>query len=396
MKFIRLNLLLLGLGVLVLAISSQLGCRAGAFAKPDFSKLAFWKKDHLKLGSNELPPPSAHFDPEPTGVAKSKAPVAEDLQNRVDRILAGAKKDQQVAGTEGPIREPYELDDINPELNQGEDNSFDPAAARASTSGALVDLQNSLENLKRSADQTRSELANRMEQGVAQTEQAIDGWKSDFEVPGQQMVDQTKQAANDFQRVARDQTNQMIDRTQSGIQNSMNQASNQFQQAATGMQNQAAETIGQFQSAMQNSFPTNTPSGAPGRSEMTEPRTMIAQPVASSAASSGAMTAHTPLQPIAPPPAATGNSYPSTGYASFDGSGANSSEYQASPIRTAELPGQNRTSPNAAASATSGASSPSGEHRIPATLLEGTSNFAPGSVKRLQPIDDRWQPPHQE
>ncbi len=400
MKFIRLNLLLLGLGVLVLAITSQMGCRAGAFAKPDFSKLAFWKKDHLKLGSNELPPPSAHFDPEPTGVAKSKAPVGDDLQKRVDRILAGAEKDKQLAGTDGPIREPYELDDIDPELNQGEDNSFDPATARGSNTGALADLQKSLENLKRSTDQASGDLANQMGQRVAQTEQAIDGWKSDFELPRQQMAQQAQQAADDFQRAARNQASQMIDQTQSGIQSSMNQANNQLQQAAAGLQNQAADTIGQFQSAMQNSFPTNNANVTAAPTETTAPRTMIAQPVAgpgtesaSTGGGSGAFAAHTPLQPIAPPPSTTGNSYPDTGFASFDNPGTTTSPYQASPIRTAELPGPAGASANAAVSASSGNSTAGAEHRIPTSLLEGTSTFAPGSVKRLQPVGDQWQPP---
>ena len=56
------------------------GCQTASFKKPNFEKLAFWKKDGALAGNKVPPPPARHFDPSPIQRGKLAKEEFEDTE----------------------------------------------------------------------------------------------------------------------------------------------------------------------------------------------------------------------------------------------------------------------------------------------------------------------------
>lgn len=191
------NLLVMSALVGLIAISS--GCQSG-FTKPDIGRLAFWKKDDIRLAArqaDELAPPSSHFSPEPTDggsgtkiVGDSRAAVKDDMQARVDNILAKANKKKMADSLKNPIAKQNEkLGKINKQL-------FGPDGKRGEVSQqAISDIQSKLNALKKSAAKNKAQETVASAAATAK-ETASDFAANDFQMPAGNINAKAEQMAN--------------------------------------------------------------------------------------------------------------------------------------------------------------------------------------------------------
>lgn len=202
------NLLVLLALVSLISISS--GCQSG-FTKPDLGRLAFWKKDDIRLAArraDELAPPSSHFNPEPTdggsgtkvaggsgtkAAAGSREAVRDELQSRVDNILAKANKKKAADMMKNPMDEAIgktaeKIGKINKQL-------FGPDGKRGEVSQqAINDIQSKLNALKKSASMNKAEAPAMAKAATAQ--ETANDFVSDFQVPANNLKAKAEQMVN--------------------------------------------------------------------------------------------------------------------------------------------------------------------------------------------------------
>ncbi len=447
--------------ILVVMILVLTGCHSGGFKKPDFGRLAFWKKDDLRLASRgeALPPPSTHFDPEPTNtgpVSRNKSDLdsktRQDIQEKVDRILANARNSN--AGNIDPIRKPYGTDsDAKTEKKDRfafntKDNSTEISAE------ARNDIQAKLDALKASAKK-RAEQSNEFAADAAGSlgeTKPIAGWKNDFQLPANlnaAVQDQPKSETESTQnsldaRQAADSTATAFGGATAEVYQSANQAAgdmassaenqiNRFAQSATNSIESARQNLknaadNSFQPArVQNSFARATQPGSKATQNILEPLNSAAQSASetlnqagSAAQSSAAIVTDGFQQRVAHARNALSSvaadetqNVPSSSqnigttakihYASTPQSNSNAPvppRYPSTPygelqprIGSSDLPMNGRADlikANSNTTIDAQVKQTGGSSDIPAELLQGSSTFAPGSVKQLQPIDDNW------
>lgn len=198
------NLLLLS--ALVGLISFSSGCQSG-FTKPDLNRLAFWKKDDIRLAArraDDLAPPSSHFDPEPTDggsstrssgsstrvAASSATQTRDELQARVDNILAKANKKKAADSLKKPFDKPGEaIGKVNKQL-------FGANGKRSDVSQQAVnDIQAKLDALKKAAMENKvaDSAATAATAVAAASETANDFAASDFQAPINNMAAKAQQ-----------------------------------------------------------------------------------------------------------------------------------------------------------------------------------------------------------
>ncbi len=238
------------------------GCKSGMFKKPDlsglkgpdFSSLAFWKKDQSEVP----PPPAHHFEPAPASgqVAGSKS---SDIQSKFSEMARSARMQKEENMAE-PIRKPYSLGSVDgSELNNR--NSFDTEdnakavsyvpELDATVEQAQQDFNSAVANTKQAVDNTATTAAD-----------TASKWKNDFALPGKISESQSTAAnlRNNFSAQLDDANRRLngfvanattsaaepkiMDQTlQPNLTDSLTTVKNEFVNQSVGMAKQAASAI---------------------------------------------------------------------------------------------------------------------------------------------------------
>ncbi len=192
--------------LLFAVILSVPGCQLGKFSMPSFPGASIWKKDNMNLSPKELATPSSQFSPEFTDPAGDLPQAAEgDAQQNVDK-LRSTEKEQQKSFNNQPIRQPYSLESINPELTAPTTNGFEPLKAPQpvpQASNTFPEPDNGFQNLQNTLNQLPQDVSLQENPSTNKTKNSIPGWNNEF-APG--TVKQSKPApsgsSNSFQPAA--------------------------------------------------------------------------------------------------------------------------------------------------------------------------------------------------
>jgi hypothetical protein len=417
----------IGLLTLILVTS---GCQSGKWTRPDFSSLAFWKKDRMNLSSrmdDELPPPSTHFDPEPKqqvaeSSAEKKAAAGQtdaDLRDKITKILKDAKqeKDEAVATGDpsGLIRKPYNLESIDGNLASG-DNSFDVAQGKSTspaadgqkqiagwrndvTTGrdrptntsapteAVAASQNELKNLKRSLENQAGELVENSSRMAGEMVQSATDFGNDFAV----------NAKNQAIDLAQKSSQKIAERAQAAATAVQNEADNSFQAISTAANEFGASIKNPFVAHQNN--PTDVTLSEKTPATKSSPSDSSVKSAEHSAnvekdfpdgrtdlAKANTFDSETPQN------AQHNNRYPSTPFGEIKPNPKKKVSDYSKKIDTIESPDSGIVTAGGTDSTSRRFQQTTGTLEIPHQLLHGNSSFAPGSTKQLNPIRDDWQP----
>ncbi len=212
----------------VLIIST--GCQSGMFTKPDLNRLAFWKKENLQLASRtqEIPPPSSHFDPD---TKELDGDTKEQIEASITRLAQDAKRD--AAGQSGLIRKPYSLDTVNPKIAGNSPVSDQPAASGTNEpdlSRKLNQLQTASNDAMRTADNAVKQTGAQIEDSArtladlkkklqADSDQAFNEASKSLQDNAGQVVDSTTEAVNQFSSSTANTVNQTVSNVKQSFDN---------------------------------------------------------------------------------------------------------------------------------------------------------------------------------
>lgn len=364
-------------GLLLVTVTA--GCQSGLGLKPDLDKLAFWKKDELKLASrgNDLPPPSAHFNPESMG-GKNGEVDKQQLQESVNAIVAEAKRHQN-SSTE-PGRKPYSLDSVQAKPRIPND-SGDSSSSSQSSNGFV--LRKGLDKIQTATNDTLA----RTEQVIKNTGNVVEDstnsltdWKNDFQARSERTV----AAASNTLKSTKDN---VVDSATTAVNSLASTAQDTIDSSVSTVQEAVDNSFAPRDSKHTVSNPYAGKSKKPGGAtehlavvkdrSIAESKTPAATIQQSSFDSVGSVGS--PLQPVqaaeskvnaaaesdesAKSAGSAGGGYPSTPYGEFR--------------------------PRSATGSTSSASSSAtGSPSIPPQLLRGDSSWSPGSTATLRPVGE--------
>jgi len=393
--------------LLFAVILSVPGCQLGKFSVPSFPGASIWKKDHMDLSPKELATPSSQFSPEysdPDGDLPQSAKG--DVQQKVDKLRSD-EKEQQKSFNNQPIRQPYSLESINPELDGPTTNGFEPLKTPQRVPQSLntfPEPDNGFQNLQNTLQQLPQDVSFQENPPNNKTKNSIPGWHNEF-APGtvkQTKPDSPSGSSNRFQPVPPQPRD----------------LSNTLPPASQGLGSAAGNNS--------NGFDLSTaPGGSPNRRVSPAPNNLLqpAPPTSNNLIQTDPnATVQLPLlpiqqeaaQPIAVPDGGTvlfgggalgkPNSDNSFGPIPFNQPNAGQkapSPYPQTPYPefTPGLPNAPSTAPGnkptglpvnePATQPLEKTSSPD----IPAVLRTGNGGFAPGSTKQLKPVDQNGQLP---
>lgn len=226
------------------------GCRSAAFSKPDFSKLAFWKKEDRVAALP--PPPARHFDPleveiedpgqelaERSDAVESPANPGLGLEPRFDAGVQPSGGQEDVK----PLRSPYSFE--GGDGGSGGENTFDLNTKRIQSEFGAAG----------NADQQRFRDA------MASAESSDLGGGA-FEGFGAPLADAARDTQQQLQRFA----NQTLDQGTQLVQDQQQQFSQRLDQTAQNLsqglgrleanaQNQVNEYAARAQDAVQSLNP---------------------------------------------------------------------------------------------------------------------------------------------
>ncbi len=356
-------------GALIMAT----GCQSG-FSKPDLNKLAFWKKDELKLASraDDIPPPSAKFNPDQKDAMKNGS--KEQLQASVDAIVAEAKKNRE--NPQDPIRKPYSLDSIDSKLAGGDSkdkpNDFvlseKLSRIQTTTNNALATTENAVKQTGAMIENTSNSLAGLKNELQSDGERKIADASNFLKSQADSAISTTGAAVNSLART----TETTIDSTVSSVKNSID---NSFQPRA-----------GSGSSLVTNPYANSKTSNSNNFGETEADESDLAGNLDSSP-----MVDKPQSSPLSPQSAVHQSSFDSekdrnsvgllepvesgvSEMASRTGVGT-PTKYPTTPYGKIRPIGQ------------AGSGTASGALEIPYQLLRGTSTYSPGSTTALQPAD---------
>lgn len=215
--------------------------------RPDFSSLAFWKKDQTEVP----PPPAHHFDPAP---ANGKVAETDDVdfQEKFNAIIREAKV-QKEAHKKNPVTRTHDLGEVDgrnlskrsPSMSKGDSKAVSYVPELDSTiTQAQQDFSAAIANTKQS-------LGN----SVSASADAATKWKNDFQLPGKIAAAQTAAAeakkefnmtldnANRSLQSKAAQGQQMLSNSLQPNLDAVANAKNELLGKTVGMANQAANTF---------------------------------------------------------------------------------------------------------------------------------------------------------
>lgn len=356
-------------GALLLAV----GCQSG-FSKPDLNKLAFWKKEELKLASrsDDIPPPSAKFDPEKNDSMKTG--TKEQLQASVDAIVAEAKKNRE--NPPEPIRKPYSLDSIDPKLAGSDSNS-------KSNDFVLSEKLNQIQSTTNSALATTENVVKQTGAMIENTSNSFAGLKNELQSNGEPTI-------ADASNFLKAQADSAIATTGTAVDS-----------LAKTTEATTDSSVSAVRNSMDNSFQPRTGTSA---SVVTNPYTSSrksdSNDFGASASDESGLVVSSDSSPLVDSPQSSRLSPQSdVQQSSFDSVKGKSSTGLLQPVASDVSEMSART---AAVAATNYPTTPFGIIRprvqadvgtasdtmeIPEHLLRGTSTYSPGSTRVLQPAD---------
>ncbi|MEM7785568.1 MAG: hypothetical protein AAF623_19630, partial [Planctomycetota bacterium] len=234
--------------VSVLALTG--GCKSGAFSKPDFGSLAFWKQSG---SASELPPPPArHFDPAPLGESPQMADKGSsnrsgshrsntmdlDQSKLVERIkseIAVAKRDLQQSKSElngSPDRKPYSMDRF-------------ASSTGGSGSGTKPLSSNSFRNAFSSESNGFQPKQKSAEPGLTSAQKDFQAALSGISNSGSQINQSLSQAANSFQTKAElARTKTTVDQSLKSVNQSLSSAADRISNEFNRSRAKASDTFG--------------------------------------------------------------------------------------------------------------------------------------------------------
>lgn len=393
--------------LLFAVILSVPGCQFSKFSVPSFPGASIWQKDNMNLSPKELATPSSQFSPEfsdPDGDLPQSAKG--DVQQKVDK-LRSAEKEQQQSFNNQPIRQPYSLESINPELDAPTTNGFEPLKAPQrvpQSSNTFPEPDNGFQNLQNTLKQLPQDVSFQENPLNNKTKNSIPGWHNEF-APGT--------------------TNQTKPDSPNGSSSSFQPASPQPRDLSNPIPS-ARQGLNSGPGNNSNGFDLSTaPGGSPNR-RVSPPTNNLLQPASPTSnnliQTDPNATVQLPLlpiqqeaaQPIKVPDGGTvlfgggalGKTNSDNSFGPIPFNQPNAGQKAASPYPqtpypefTPGLPNVPSTTPGnkptelpvngPATQPLEKTSSPD----IPAVLRTGNGGFAPGSTKQLKPVDQNGQLP---
>lgn len=246
--------LILTLATLGLLIPAS-GCQSGTFSKPDFSKLAFWKKQDTVLP----PPPARHVDP---------ARFDDDLEMGLESQIAGKSsggdslRDRLEIARSGLAER--KADSGFSEAKSDEQNGYDLnlAKIRSSMEESANREQTRLTSAQEDFKSAMDSASNAFGGGASEGSNEFEVTPTVYDSSGK-LVQQTKNDAADFARKtlakAQSSANEFQASVSGSMKSGMDQVKNQFEatrdQAAAATKERLAGVSKLTSDAVKNPFP---------------------------------------------------------------------------------------------------------------------------------------------
>jgi hypothetical protein len=240
---------------MIMSLVAFSGCKSGMFKspdlsslkRPDFSSLAFWKKDQSEIP----PPPAHHFDPAPaTGkVAESES---SDIQTKFNAMVREAR-DQQEKHKANPITNSYDLGEVDGKNLSNRNSSESKNDAKAVS--YVPELDSTIKQAQQDFSSAIANTKKSVSDSVTASAGAADKWKNDFQLPGKIAAAQKAAAAakNDFNMTLDDANRSLQARAAQGQQmlsnslqpnlNAVTNVTNEMLGKTVGMATQAAKSV---------------------------------------------------------------------------------------------------------------------------------------------------------
>ena len=225
--------------IFITTLFASIGCKSGAFKKPDFagikkpdlSGLAFWKKEP----SAEMPPPPSHrFDPAPGGgeqkMARLDSTIEQgggDIQDSFNRMVMEANK-QKKELAQKPIRTPYSMSEknISAPAEIDNNNSFD--IANTNSKIEMPNLDSSVQKAQQDFQAALAGSSNAIKGSLnSKAKDTVSTWKNDYELPAK--IAQSQQKINPEDLKINRKLYDMSGNLSSGAKSAVNQFANASQ-----------------------------------------------------------------------------------------------------------------------------------------------------------------------
>lgn len=372
---------------LLTIVTLNSGCQSGLIKKPELGRLAFWKNDNLRLAakSNDIPPPSAHFSPDSSSQGSASK---DEMKANIDQIIANAKSGKADASkmidskmseakmieskiaeakSTDPIRKPYSLDSINPNLN-------DRKTEKQSNDFVLNDKVKSFQAATTNTFNAAKNKISQTTNSIKESNNSFVGWQNTLQqsdtnpinTVAQQINSQAKSAVastsdslKQFSAAAGDSLNKTVSSVSNSLDNSFQSAANKQViknpfSSGTQATASASDFVSKYKSAAENTIESAKQGALAIKNEALNNKPLVPNnPIQQSSFNANINKSTAAILQPNTNDKAPATSYPSTGFGSF--TPVKNDKETASPVQ------------------------------IPASLLRGTSSFSPGSTRPLRP-----------